>query len=122
MDQEPSLSADGGTGPTGSLYGTVVDPDGQDLPGVTITLTGPDGENQTTVSDARGQFRFLGLSPGTYDLKLELDGFSPIQDQEVSIRSNRNTTLGLTLDPAVEDVITINPDVPLLDERRLGDD
>ena len=61
--------------PTGNLYGTVSDNDGELLPGVTVTLTGL-GPERTQITDARGQFRFLGLDPGdTYELKAQLEGF-----------------------------------------------
>ena len=45
---------------TGNLYGTVKDQNGAVLPGVTITLTGQ-GAPQIQVTNAQGQFRFLGL-------------------------------------------------------------
>ncbi len=48
---------------TGNLYGTVADNDGQPLPGVTVTISGI-GAPRVQVSNAEGQFRFLGLDPG----------------------------------------------------------
>ena len=43
------------------------------LPGVTVTLTGGQGA-QTQVTDEKGEYRFLGLTPGTYEVKAELAG------------------------------------------------
>jgi len=48
---------------TGNLYGTVKDQSGSALPGVTVTLSGQ-GAPQIQVTNAQGQFHFLGLSPG----------------------------------------------------------
>ena len=59
---------------TGTVEGRVVDQQGALLPGVTVTLTGPQGA-QTTVSDAEGNYRFVGVQPATYTLKAELAGF-----------------------------------------------
>src|SRR4051794_14859513 len=60
---------------TGNLYRTVTDDKGTALPGVTVTLTG-EGAPQVQVTNAQGQLRFLGLAPGAYELRAELEGFT----------------------------------------------
>jgi len=53
------------------------------IPGATVTLIGPDGSTQSTVTDANGQYTFQNLIPGDYSVIFTLpDGrvFSP-QDQ-----------------------------------------
>jgi hypothetical protein len=104
---------------TGNLYGTVTDDKGAALPGVTVTLSGQ-GAPQVQVTNAQGQFRFLGLAPGSYDLKSELEGFSTIDYPNIVINIGRNTTIEVKLSPAVEDVITVTAESPLLDERRIS--
>jgi len=104
---------------SGNLYGTVVDEQGAALPGVTVTLTGQ-GAPQVQVSDAQGKFHFLSLSPGSYQLKAELEGFSTIEYPNVVINVGRNTQIEVTLSAAVEDVITVLGETPLLDERRIS--
>jgi hypothetical protein len=104
---------------SGNLYGTVVDEQGAALPGVTVTLSGQ-GAPQVQVTNAQGQFRFLGLSPGSYQLKSELEGFSTIEFPNVVINIGRNTSIEVTLSAAVEDVITVLGETPLLDERRIS--
>src|SRR5947208_12239363 len=68
---------------TGDLYGTVVDQQGQALPGVTVTVAGI-GSPPAQVTDEHGQFRFLGLYPGTYKLKAELEGFSTLEYPDIA--------------------------------------
>jgi carboxypeptidase family protein len=104
---------------TGNLYGTVTDEQGAALPGVTVTLTGG-GAPQVQVTNAQGQFRFLGLGPGSYDLKAELEGFSTIDYPNIAINIGRNTQIEVKLSAAVEDVITVTAESPLLDERRIS--
>ncbi|HEX9944326.1 MAG TPA: TonB-dependent receptor [Thermoanaerobaculia bacterium] len=104
---------------TGNLYGTVTDEQGAPLPGVTVTLSGG-GAPQVQVTNAQGQFRFLGLSPGSYDLKAELEGFSTIDYPNIVINIGRNTQIEVKLSAAVEDVITVTAESPLLDERRIS--
>jgi hypothetical protein len=104
---------------TGNLYGTVTDDKGASLPGVTVTLAGQ-GAPQVQVTNAQGQFRFLGLGPGSYNLKAELEGFSTIDYPNIVINVGRNTSIEVKLSPAVEDVITVTAESPLLDERRIS--
>jgi len=104
---------------TGNLYGTVTDDKGAALPGVTVTLSGQ-AAPQVQVTNAQGQFRFLGLPPGSADLKAELEGFSTIDYPNIVINIGRNTSIEVKLSPAVEDVITVTAESPLLDERRIS--
>jgi len=104
---------------TGNLYGKVVDEQGAALPGVTVTLTG-NGAPQVQVTNAQGEFRFLGLSPGGFQLKAELEGFSTVDYPNITINVGRNTSIEVTMNAAVEDVITVTAESPLLDERRIS--
>jgi hypothetical protein len=104
---------------TGNLYGTVADEQGAALPGVTVTLTGG-GAPQVQVTNAQGQFRFLSLAPGSYGLKAELEGFSTVDYPNITINVGRNTNVEVTMSGAVEDVITVTAESPLLDERRIS--
>ncbi len=104
---------------TGNLFGTVVDEQGSPLPGVTVTLAGQ-AAPQVQVTNAQGEFRFLGLGPASYQLKAELEGFSTIEYPNIVINVGRNTTIEVTLSSAVEDVITVTAESPLLDERRIS--
>jgi len=104
---------------TGNLYGTVTDDKGAPLPGVTVTTSGQ-GAPQVQVTNAQGQFRFLGLSPASYQLKAELEGFSTIDYPNIVINIGRNTQIEVKLSAAVEDVITVTAESPLLDERRIS--
>lgn len=103
---------------TGNLYGTVEDTNGTALPGVTLTVSGL-GAPLTQASNAEGQFRFLGLSPGTYHLQAELAGFSSVDFSDVVIGVGRNTTIAVTLNAAVEETITVTTASPILDERSI---
>jgi hypothetical protein len=103
---------------TGTLFGTVSDTQGSRLPGVRVELTGI-GAPRTAFTDAQGNFRFPNLDPGTYALSSSLEGFSTVEFPSVNIRVGRSTTLEVQLSPAVEEVITVTSESPLLDERRV---
>jgi len=76
---------------TGTITGKVTDEQGGVLPGVTVTLTGRTG-SQTQVTDAEGVYRFIGLPPGTYSVKAELQGFRTKEQQDLAL------TVGRTID------------------------
>jgi hypothetical protein len=104
---------------TGNIYGKVQGKDGSGLPGVTVTLTGV-GAPQLTTSDAQGNFRFIGLSPGTYDLKAELAGLGVSTRTGIGVNLGRNADVTMTLNPAVAESITVTAGTPLLDVRKTG--
>ncbi|HEV8581496.1 MAG TPA: TonB-dependent receptor [Thermoanaerobaculia bacterium] len=102
---------------SGNLYGIAVGPDGQPMPGVTVTLSGP-GASLTQVTDANGRFRFPGLSPGTYTAETQLEGFGTTRREGIEINVGRNTEIDLKLQ--IADVITVVAEAaPLLDTRRV---
>ncbi|HXT21266.1 MAG TPA: carboxypeptidase-like regulatory domain-containing protein, partial [Thermoanaerobaculia bacterium] len=102
---------------TGDLTGTVHDAQGQPLPGVTVTVSGI-GAPRVDVTDERGTFRELNLSPGSYNLTAELEGFSKLEHSDVQVRLGSTTRLELVLSSAVTDVITVTADAPLLDAKQ----
>ncbi len=104
---------------SGNIFGKVVDNQGAALPGVTVTLSGP-GATQVFVTDAEGNFRFLGLSPGSFTLSAELAGFGSVVRPNVSVNVGRNSNITMTLTPALEQTITVTAETPLLDIRKTG--
>ncbi len=80
----------------GTITGTVADQQGALLPGVTVTLTGKTGA-QTQVTDATGQYRFIGLNPGSYTVRAELSGFRLRQEQTVDLGIGQTLDVKLTM-------------------------
>ena len=101
---------------TGNIYGTVADTQGAKIPGATATVTGI-GAPRVVVTDADGVFRFLGLSPGEYVVKVELEGFNTYEIP-TPVNVNRQVTLEVILSAAVSETITITGESPMLDERK----
>jgi hypothetical protein len=105
---------------TGNIYGKVQAKDGSALPGVTVTLSG-EGAPQMVVSDAQGNFRFVGLSPGSYTLKADLAGYGTSTRAGITVNIGRNADVTMTLNPSVSESITVTAEAPLLDVRKAGD-
>ena len=72
----------------GEIQGVVTDVAGGVLPGVRVTLAGP--EQRSTATDARGEFAFRKLRNGRYEVRFELAGFrTPVMHVDVSARVER---------------------------------
>ncbi len=103
---------------TGNVFGTVESANGELLPGVLVTLNSSPAKNQQT--NQQGQFRFLGIDPGTYSMSASLEGSGSVEYPEVNVNIGRNTTINLRLSPSVDEVLTVTSESPLLDERKLS--
>ena len=110
-----------GQAQSGNIFGKVVAEDGSALPGATVTLSGG-GANQTFVSDSRGDFRFLNLAPGDfYQVKVDLSGFTTVDQKGVSVNLGRNTEMRVTMKlTKVEASVVVSGEAPLLDTRKVG--
>jgi outer membrane cobalamin receptor len=90
-------------GRAATLQGTILDPDGAEIPGATVLLLGSQGtEIAHTMTSERGQFRFQGIASGTYTVKVSLAGFGAMT---TTARAGQNIRLVLPLAPVHEKVV-----------------
>jgi hypothetical protein len=100
----------------GNIRGTITGTDGTTLPGVTVTAAGVSGR-QTFVTAADGEYRFLGLDPGTYTITAELSGFA-MSTRTADVLIGRNTELPIQLSAAASEAITVMAATPVIDTRE----
>jgi outer membrane receptor protein involved in Fe transport len=81
---------------TGSIAGRVVDAQSLPVPGATVTVVTPQGP-QTFTTDADGRFFAPFLTPGQYEVKVELQGFRPVDRQNIDVRLGQRVELTLQL-------------------------
>jgi len=104
---------------TGGIHGQVVDEQGGVLPGVSVTIRGP-GAAQAMITDARGEFHLIHLSPGSYTLLLAREGFTTIDRENVTVALGRDTELTIPMKlSTVTAVITVSDEAPVIDTRRV---
>ena len=65
-----------------TLRGSVLDEEGGEMPGVSVSIRGHDTRSTTT--DVKGQFGFANMPHGDYELRAALEGF-PTVVQQVSL-------------------------------------
>ena len=80
---------------TGSIEGAVVDANGNPLPGVVVTVTGP-GARQEHVTGAEGAYAAAGLPAGDYVVTAMLPGFETAE-APVSVRAGATASVPITL-------------------------
>lgn len=107
-----------GQAQSGNVFTRTVDEAGAPLPGVSVTLTGI-GAPVTRFSDAKGETRFLTLSPGSYRITSSLSGFNTVERKDVVVALGKNTEVTLPMTIAgVESQVVVTGETPLLDTRR----
>ena len=107
----------------GNIIGVVRDESGAVLPGVTATLTSAalPGGPATNVTNAQGEYRLTGLTPGTYTLTITLPGFNTYReaDLRVSVGGTAERDVMLKV-AAVAETITVSGSAPVVDTRKAG--
>ena len=92
---------------TGTISGRAVDTQGLILPGVTVTATGPQGV-KTTVTDGEGRFTLAFLTPGSYTVQADLQGFTSVVRPDVVVRVGQNVEVPLTMQiGALEETVQV---------------
>jgi len=81
---------------TGRITGRVVDAQGLALPGVNVTVTGSQG-SKVAVSDAEGNYAVQFLTPGTYAVRAELQGFKAAEQQNIIVALGQTVNVPLNL-------------------------
>ena len=84
---------------TATVRGTVSDPTGAVLPGVSVTITNSGtADTREATTDARGGYLFAGLFPGTYEMKMELAGFKAFDRRNIVLSPNDTRGLDVVLE------------------------
>src|SRR6266481_184984 len=80
---------------TGSVSGTITDPNGGIIAGASITLVNDQTKSERNVTtNEAGRFDFAALQPGVYTIKVEHQGFQTLLKQNVVLTANESLALG----------------------------
>src|SRR5437773_1252333 len=98
---------------TQAVTGVAVDATGAVLPNAIVVLTTPANTAvQTATTDATGTFRFDGVPPGRYDVRVTFEGFQPTT-AHVTVGSRTPSPVRITLPLAnVQQEITVRNQTP----------
>jgi hypothetical protein len=101
----------------GRINGTVTDNTGAVLPGVTVTAASPALiQPQVQVTGGEGDFRFLALPPGVYQLTFELPGFQTTTRDNIRVVINQTLTVDMQMNVAtLQETVTVTGESPIVD-------
>jgi outer membrane receptor protein involved in Fe transport len=105
---------------TGNIIGTVSSSEGP-LPGVAVTIKSPAMilPSQTITTSAQGNFRFMGLAPGTYEVTFELQGMTTVVRKGVVVSVAQTATIDITMEQkTLEESVTVIGQSPTVDKQR----
>ena len=95
---------------TGSIAGTITDPNGAVVKGATVTVSNSDTKLvvRTVNSGEDGQFSVPLLPSGTYDVVVEANGFKKHVDAAVKVQVNERRTVDVALETgSVSETVTV---------------
>jgi len=99
----------------GRIEGVVKDQSGAIIPGVSVTLRTPTGTKNTLTGDS-GFFAFPFLTPGAYEIRVELEGFKTYDQSGITVQLGKTISLSITMETGdISDVIEVTGEAPLVD-------
>lgn len=104
----------------GSLIGDVADSSRAVLPGATVTVTNRDtGLQREAMTDSSGGYSFRDLQPGTYELKVSLNGFKSYARSGLTVTLNAIARADVQLEVGGQtETVTVTAAKPLLQTER----
>ncbi len=101
-----------------AFTGTVKDPSGSVLPGVTVEAESPVliERVRSAVTDSNGQYRIVDLRPGVYTLSFSLPGFKQVKMQGLQLETEFTATVNTSLEVGqIEESVTVSGESPVVD-------
>ena len=103
---------------TGAIRGYVTDEEGQPLPGVSVTISGPALIGKmTSITTVKGAFRAISLPPGRdYVAVCDLDGFATVRRENLIVNVGMSIEINIEMVPeAIKEQITVTAPSPVVD-------
>ncbi len=106
-----------GQSAAGRIIGRVADPSGAVLPSAKVTLTNQaTGVSRDTTTTASGDYGFVEVAPGTYQVAFELTGFKKNVQKDVIVDINQVVTLNSTMQiGAQQETVEVTSEVAQVD-------
>src|SRR5574338_865436 len=102
---------------TGTITGQVVDSQGLALPGVSVTIVGPQGE-KSAVTDGDGRFNVPFLTPGKYGVRAELQGFKTIDRMGIPVGLGQTVDVPIKMDVGgISETVQVTGTPDIVDTR-----
>ncbi len=106
---------------SGDIKGSISDVTGGVIPNAKVTATNIEtGVARTVTSDAEGSFRFLVLPPASYELKIEVPGFSIYTRRPVQVTVGQAVVADAQLKPAaIQQEVVVQEELALIETEKV---
>src|SRR5438477_7326472 len=101
-----------------AIAGTVKDPTGAVLPGVTVEASSDVliEKTRSVVTNGQGQYTIVDLRPGIYSLSFSLPGFSGLKRDRIELPANFTANINAELKVGgIEESVTVSGESPVVD-------
>ena len=104
----------------GSILGTVTDPQGAAVAGVTVTVTDTNkGTTDTTTTNDSGNYSVTHLIPDVYSVKVEAGGFKTAELKNVTVSADTGARVDIQLQlGAASEAVEVTAEAPQLKTDR----
>jgi len=105
----------------GNINGIVQDSGGV-IPGATVRITNTGtSQTQQLVTNRSGYFEAVLLNPGAYEVRVELQGYKPLTQTNITLAVGQTVNLTLRLEIGqLSDEVTVIAESPLLDATTVS--
>ena len=102
---------------TASVQGIIRDSSGASIPSASLTLRNrATGIEQTTTSNNSGEYVFVNIPPGPYDLKVSKQGFQSSKQEDFPLSVSQSANLNFTLPVgSAEQTVTVAAEAPTIE-------
>ncbi len=107
---------------TGSIGGTVTDATGAILTDVKVSASSPSliGGPRTISADANGEYKFLELPPGTYEIRFEKTGFKSYVQRNIVLNTGVHVDANVKLELGdVTQAVTVEAQAATIDTEHV---
>jgi hypothetical protein len=107
-------------GTTGTITGFVTDPSNAAVPGATVTIRAVEtDQTRVLVTDGDGRYRAPALSPGRYEVVVELAGFQTARHQDLSLSVGQDVVVNVQLKVgALDESVVVTGQSSLVETRQ----
>ena len=106
---------------SGTLYGTTEDVNGSPVAGIQVTIMAPTliGGPRTQLTNSEGQYQFVLVPVGTYQVTAEAKGFRKVVNKGIQLHLGASVDTSFLMETrAEEQVIEVSAKAPVVDHRK----
>ncbi len=118
VESEQPISAQSAA--TGTISGTLKDPNGYAVPGAGVTVRNVDtGIDRNVASNQAGLYQATFLQPGNYEVIVRKQGLAEVDRTGLTLQVGQILSIDLSLPlRAVQEMVTVTGEAPVLDPEK----